>query len=82
MYSSSSDVNGPLAFSSEDIYHIFNTIQGEDHNDGNCVDFAQLDHYRDKARVLDRSFSKKNDLKGVRVGILKEFLVDELDQRN
>ena len=26
LYSSSSDVNGPLSFGSEDIYHIFNTI--------------------------------------------------------
>ena len=26
MYSSSSDVNGPLSFCSEDIYHMFNTI--------------------------------------------------------
>ena len=28
LYSSSSDVNGPLTFGCEDIYHMFNTIQG------------------------------------------------------
>jgi Asp-tRNA(Asn)/Glu-tRNA(Gln) amidotransferase A subunit family amidase len=79
MYSSSSDVNGPIAFCTEDIYNIFNTIQGEDENDSNCIDFTNLSHYRQKSRVLDNSFSCSTDLKGVTVGILKEFLVDELD---
>ena len=89
MYSSSSDVNGPLAFSCEDIFHIFNTIQGEDQNDSNCIDFSQLNEsiYRNQQNILDTSLPSSEDesylsLKGIKVGILEEFLIDEIDQRN
>ena len=44
-YSSSSDVNGPIAHSVSDLYHMFDAIQGEDPNDSNCIDFNKLNNY-------------------------------------
>jgi len=88
LYSSSSDVNGPLAHSTEDIHQIFKTIQGKDIQDNNCIDFNALNSsiYRDqnKSRVLDDSFNTETslDLTGIRVGILEEFLISEEDHRN
>lgn len=59
LYSSSTDVNGPLCHSSEDIFHMFKAISGKDVNDSNCVDFSDLapHAYRDsnRQRVLDQS---------------------------
>ena len=75
----------------EDVYQIFKTIQGHDDNDSNCIDFSKLNKssYRDEdcARVLDASFPNQNDdaskdLKGLKIGIVEEFQVEELDQRN
>ena len=91
LYSSSSDVNGPLAHSTSDLFHIFNEIQGADENDSNCIDFGHLNPqtYRDeyKSRVLDQSTldlqtDEQIDLKGLKIGILEEFQVSEMDGRN
>jgi aspartyl-tRNA(Asn)/glutamyl-tRNA(Gln) amidotransferase subunit A len=59
LYSSSSDVNGPLCHSAGDLYHIFKAIAGEDPQDSNSVDFSMLNAeiYRDadRSRCLDDS---------------------------
>ena len=83
LYSSSSDVTGPLAHSTADLYHIFHQIQGADHNDSNCIDFNELEPqtYRDynKSRVLDTTFFEELnqdehiDLSGITIGVLEEF---------
>ena len=39
--------------------------------------------YREKSRVLDQTFDIDNlSLEGLKVGILEEFLVEEIDERN
>lgn len=82
LYSSSSDVNGPLCHSPGDLYHVFHAIAGEDPNDSNSVDFSMLNNevYRDadKSRVLDKSTldlseETRIDLKGVTIGVVEEF---------
>jgi aspartyl-tRNA(Asn)/glutamyl-tRNA(Gln) amidotransferase subunit A len=58
-------------------------MEGEDINDSNCIDFANIE----KIRYRDRVFNKElnNDmfsLKGIKVGVVDEFDIEELDNRN
>ena len=83
LYSSSQDVNGPLCHSPLDLYHMFKTIQGQDENDSNCIDFSNLHSFMyrdaDKRRVVDDSCldmqkgKKYHNLKGVTIGVVEEF---------
>lgn len=87
LYSSSGDVNGPIGNSVEDVFRVFKTIQGEDENDSNCIDFNNLKMFRDKdrSRVLDDRIADDNhslSLENVTVGVIKEFLVQEETQRS
>jgi len=84
LYSSSQDVNGPLAHSPADLYHIFNAIQGEDAADSNSVNFEKINEFMfrdaDKRRTLDKStLSEKDlktpDMKGITIGVLEEFQI-------
>lgn len=54
-------------------------MEGEDINDSNCIDFKHISKIRDPARLLE---GKLTSLKGVRVGIVEEFDIEELDTRN
>jgi len=92
LYSSSSDVNGPLCHSAADLYSVFKAIAGEDPQDSNSVDFSNLNEeiYRDadKSRILDDSTLvdydqvANPDLRGITIGVVEEFQIKERDQRN
>lgn len=62
-------------------YLCVDVIQGEDRKDSNCVDFAKIGKIRYPHRLTDRSL-EGGSLKGLRVGILDEFNIEELDDRN
>jgi aspartyl-tRNA(Asn)/glutamyl-tRNA(Gln) amidotransferase subunit A len=42
LYSSSSDVNGPLGLNVEDVMEVFKVMEGEDERDSNCIDFGKI----------------------------------------
>lgn len=83
-----------MCHSAEDLAHIFNQIQGPDPNDSNCIDFSQLhaEIYRDedKSRVMDSSILPFSDLErdscidlsGLKIGVVEEYQISELDDRN
>jgi len=71
-----------MAHSIDDVYQIFHLMQGEDQNDSNCVDFSKINKIRYADRVLDSSIDAPNILKGLRVGVVDEFNIDDLDDRN
>ena len=81
LYASSNDVIGPMANSAEDLLPLFDAMQGEDVNDSNCIDFSN-------EKVMKRNpnstlrIEKPLDFKNLRVGIVKEFDIEELDDRN
>jgi Asp-tRNA(Asn)/Glu-tRNA(Gln) amidotransferase A subunit family amidase len=82
-------VNGPLCHSPGDLHEIFKAIAGEDAQDSNSVDFSSLnpESYRDRSRVLDDSMidlSEDNapNLRGVTIGVVEEFQIEERDPRN
>jgi Asp-tRNA(Asn)/Glu-tRNA(Gln) amidotransferase A subunit family amidase len=79
LYSSSNETTGPMAHSINDIHTLFDTMQGEDHNDSNCLDFRKIKKIRYKERVLDNTLEQPGMLQGLRVGVLDEFAIDELD---
>jgi aspartyl-tRNA(Asn)/glutamyl-tRNA(Gln) amidotransferase subunit A len=82
LYSSSNETTGPMAHSMNDIHTLFDTMQGYDHNDSNCVDFSRINKIRYRDRVLDNSLDSPGLLEGLRVGVLDEFAIEELDPRN
>ena len=55
-------------------------MEGEDINDSNCINFQSISKIRDNNRLL--SEASISSLKGIRVGIVSEFDIEELDQRN
>jgi hypothetical protein len=55
-------------------------MEGEDINDSNCINFKQISKIRDPTRLLEGK--QMASLKGVRVGIVEEFDIEELDNRN
>lgn len=82
LYSSSNETTGPLAHSINDVYSIFNIMQGADQHDSNCFNFANLGKIRYKDRVMESGVDSPGILEGLRVGILDEFNIEELDERN
>ncbi len=82
LYSSSNETTGPLAHSATDIHTLFDTIQGNDSNDSNCIDFSKISKIRYIDRVVRRELDAPGILEGLRVGILDEFNIEELDPRN
>lgn len=57
-------------------------MQGKDQHDSNSVDFKKLRTIRDPERVLNNDIDSPGILEGLRVGILDEFNIEELDDRN
>lgn len=58
------------------------TIQGPDQHDSNCVDFNNISKIRYIDRVMNRELEAPGLLEGLRVGVLDEFNITELDPRN
>jgi Asp-tRNA(Asn)/Glu-tRNA(Gln) amidotransferase A subunit family amidase len=71
-----------MAHSIDDVHTLFDTMQGNDHNDSNSVDFKNIKKIRYKDRVLDSTLKSPGMLEGLRVGVLDEFAIEELDPRN
>ena len=71
---------------------MFNTITGVDENDQNCIDFSRMKSHMfrdsDKRRVLDttpldmRKQKDMHNMKGITVGVVEEFQLEESDDRN
>ena len=57
-------------------------MQGKDQHDSNSVDFKNLRLIRDPERVLNTDIDAPGILEGLRVGVLDEFNIEELDDRN
>ena len=55
-------------------------MEGEDVNDSNCINFKGISKIRDSSRLSPSDAS--TSLKGLKVGIVKEFDIEELDPRN
>lgn len=55
-------------------------MEGEDINDSNCINFQNISKIRDNSRLLNGN--QLTSLKGVRVGLVEEFDIEELDPRN
>ena len=61
---------------------IVDIMQGKDQHDSNSVDFKNLRLIRDPERVLNTDIDAPGILEGLRVGVLDEFNIEELDDRN
>lgn len=70
-----------MARNTEDLHSLFGIMEGEDVNDSNCINFHSINKIRD-AKRLSTSSQPPASLKGVRVGIVQEFDIEELDPRN
>ena len=57
-------------------------MQGRDQHDSNCFDFTQMHKIRDKERIINREVDSPGLLEGLRVGVVDEFNIEELDDRN
>ncbi len=68
-FASSLDQAGPLTKTVEDSAIILNAISGSDRRDSTCVDSPVPDYTR----------SLTEDLKGIKVGIPKEYFIDGMD---
>lgn len=82
LYSSSNETTGPLCHSINDVHTMFDTMQGPCQHDANCIDFANLKKIRYKSRVMDNTLEAPGILSGLRVGLLDEFNIAEMDDRN
>jgi aspartyl-tRNA(Asn)/glutamyl-tRNA(Gln) amidotransferase subunit A len=82
LYSSSNETTGPFAHSMNDVHTFFDIMQGKDQHDSSCVDFTKLHTIRDIERVTNREIDSPGILEGLRVGVLDEFNIEELDDRN
>jgi Asp-tRNA(Asn)/Glu-tRNA(Gln) amidotransferase A subunit family amidase len=56
-------------------------MEGEDAKDSNCINFDNINKIRDPLRLKNNE-SNFADFRGVRVGIVQEFDIEELDPRN
>lgn len=69
-----------MARTVSDLTSLFNIMQDSDVNDSNCIDFNNIEKVRYSERL------SKNDtplaMKKVRVGVVKEFDIEELDNKN
>jgi aspartyl-tRNA(Asn)/glutamyl-tRNA(Gln) amidotransferase subunit A len=70
-----------MARSTEDLHTLFGIMEGEDAKDSNCINFDNINKIRDPLRLKNNE-SNFADLRGVRVGIVQEFDIEELDPRN
>ena len=61
---------------------IIDLMQGDDQHDSNCFDFRNLAKIRDIERVVNPEIDSPGLLEGIRVGVLDEFNIEELDDRN
>jgi Asp-tRNA(Asn)/Glu-tRNA(Gln) amidotransferase A subunit family amidase len=82
LYSSSNETTGPFAHSINDVHTFFDIMQGKDQHDSNSVDFRKLRTIRDIERITNTDIDSPGILEGLKVGILDEFNIDELDDRN
>ena len=57
-------------------------MQGPDQHDSHCIDPTKLYNIRDIRRITDNSVNSPGILDGLRVGVLDEFNIAELDGRN
>jgi len=71
-----------MANSVADLHSLFSTMEGSDHNDSACIDFNSIRKIRYKDRVSDPTLYSPGILQGLRVGVLDEFAIEELDPRN
>ena len=82
LYSSSNETTGPFGHSINDVHTFFDIMQGPDQHDSNCFDFKNLARIRDIERVTNNEIDSPGLLEGIRVGVLDEFNIEELDDRN
>lgn len=82
LYSSSNETTGPLAHCVTDVHTVFHQLQGLCQHDANCVDFSKIGKVRNSDRLLDPRLEQPGILKGLRVGVLDEFNIAEMDDRN
>ena len=61
---------------------MFHTMQGYDQHDSNSVDFRKLWKIRDLDKVVNPEIDRPGVLDGLRVGVIDEFNIAELDDRN
>lgn len=61
---------------------VLDLIQGPDQHDSNCIDFRNIGKIRYIDRIVDHKLEAPGILNGLRVGVLDEFNVEELDERN
>jgi hypothetical protein len=61
-------------------YMVIGIMEGEDINDSNCINFQNINKIRDRSRLIKGE--NLASLKGVRVGLVEEFDIEELDMRN
>jgi hypothetical protein len=57
-------------------------MEGPDHNDSHCIDFKNMSNIRDLDKITNPELHRPGVLKGLRVGVLDEFNIKELDDRN
>ena len=69
-FASSLDQAGPITKTVEDTALILNAISGPDPRDSTCVNIP----------VPDYALSLKDDIKGLKIGIPKEYFVDGMDK--
>lgn len=69
---SSLDQIGPFAHNVMDTAHILNIIEGKDNMDATSAELA-------KNQLLDIEAIRKADVKGLKVGIPKEYFIDGID---
>ncbi len=68
-FASSLDQAGPLTKTVEDTAIILNAISGHDANDSTCADFP----------VPDYTENLKDDIKGMKIGVPKEYFIEGMD---
>ena len=69
-FASSLDQAGPLTKTVRDTAMILNAISGHDHNDSTCVNIP----------VPDYTLSLKDDLKGMKIGVPREYFIEGMDR--
>ena len=57
-------------------------MEGTDQHDSNCFDFRKMYKIREIERVTNKEIDSPGILEGLRVGIVDEFNIEELDDRN
>lgn len=61
---------------------MINIMSGVDQHDSNSVDFKKIWKIRDIERVSNNELDRPGVLDGLRVGVVDEFNIEELDDRN